>query len=150
MSWSDERVAFITTQFLDAGQSAGQIALQLGVTREAVCGKLYRLGIRRPAERRVRKLAAPRKLAERQLPRPAPGRQKSPSFRHLLTVPELAGISTEIALLAAGEQHCRWIEGKMGGAWYVCGKPKAPAGAFCACHAARAYRRPKPASGKTK
>ena len=140
MSWTDERVAFIKTEFLVAERSAGQIALLLGdVTRSAVISKLNRLGIRRPAVRRMR-IKPPVEAGERQAQKPSPPRSRS-AFRALLTVPKLSEITSEIALLEAGGHHCRWIEGRLAGASYVCGKPKRLTGAFCEDHAARAYRR---------
>ena len=76
MSWTDERIAFITTEFLVAERSAGQIALLLGdVTRSAVISKLNRLGIRRPAVRR-KTVKTPVETRERQARKPAPPRYR--------------------------------------------------------------------------
>lgn len=48
MAWTEDRVAFIRAQYLEGRKSASEIAALLGdVTREAVCGKLYRIGARR-------------------------------------------------------------------------------------------------------
>lgn len=45
MSWTEERVAMAIDMMVKGGYSAGQTALALGgVTRNAVLGKLYRLG----------------------------------------------------------------------------------------------------------
>src|SRR5674476_385108 len=45
MSWTDERVALLTKLWAD-GLSASQIAAELGgVTRNAVIGKVHRLGL---------------------------------------------------------------------------------------------------------
>jgi hypothetical protein len=45
MGWTDERIAMLRKLWLD-GLSAGQIAKQLGgVTRNAVIGKVHRLGL---------------------------------------------------------------------------------------------------------
>jgi len=146
--WNGERVAFITAQFLGRGRSAGQIALLLGdVSREAVCGKLYRLGVRRPAVRRPRIVETPGKPAKQLARKEAPVQFRR-SFCPRGPSPELTEITTEIALLAASDRHCRWVAGKMADGWYVCGKPKPPARSFCADHAARVYRRQKRASGK--
>ena len=55
MSWNDERVDLLSKLWLE-GRSASQIAaeLGLGVTRNAVIGKVHRLGLSGRA-----KLAAP-------------------------------------------------------------------------------------------
>jgi len=46
MSWTDERVALLKKLWAEEGQSASQIAKELGgVTRNAVIGKAHRLGL---------------------------------------------------------------------------------------------------------
>ena len=45
MAWSDERVAILKKMWLD-GNSASEIAKELGnITRNAVIGKVHRLGL---------------------------------------------------------------------------------------------------------
>ena len=45
MAWSDERVAVLKKMWLD-GNSASEIAKELGnITRNAVIGKVHRLGL---------------------------------------------------------------------------------------------------------
>ena len=155
MAWTDERVDFIKTEFLIHNRTASQIARKLadGTSREAVCGKLYRLGVRRPETQRVRALPRGRQCpapANRTQPRlPAPPKPKIP-ISQLLAVPELTGTSMFIALLATGARHCRWIMGRKDGASYVCGRNKPLTGAFCADHAALAYNPPKRSSRKAK
>jgi GcrA cell cycle regulator len=69
MAWTEDRVEILTKLWAD-GLSASQIAKQLGgVTRNAVIGKVHRLGLSgrakpsRPATRRAAKPAAPRATA---------------------------------------------------------------------------------------
>jgi len=67
MAWTDERVETLKKLWAD-GLSASQIAKQLGgVTRNAVIGKVHRLGLsgRAAPSRPTRRVAAP-KLAPRQ------------------------------------------------------------------------------------
>jgi GcrA cell cycle regulator len=144
MAWTVERVAFIRAQYLDARKSAGEIAALLGdVTREAVCGKLYRIGARRQGppvrQKKVRRL----ETHANSKPRPNSrwhGGPVSPS-RHLEeTLAEKA-----IPFLDAQPAHCRWITGKHGGGFYVCGHLKSR-GAFCGHHAAIAYQARRPRS----
>jgi GcrA cell cycle regulator len=87
MSWTDERVELLKRMWTE-GQSASQIAKELGgVTRNAVIGKVHRLGLSNragdgasersdePAEAPaapVRAEAPPRPAAEPAAPRPAP------------------------------------------------------------------------------
>lgn len=46
MSWDENDVALLKTLWA-AGQSAAQIAPRLGCSRNAVCGRLTRLGLKR-------------------------------------------------------------------------------------------------------
>ena len=45
--WTSERVELLK-KFFDAGLSCSQIACQIGTTRNAVIGKMHRLGLSRP------------------------------------------------------------------------------------------------------
>jgi GcrA cell cycle regulator len=148
MAWTEERIAFILARFLADGQPAGQIAKELGdgTTREAVSGKLYRLGVRRAEGQRVRALPRrPKLLAASWRTRPQPPAPQEPKTApsQLPAVPELTDTSTLVPFLAAAGWHCRWIAGRKDGVAYVCGKKKARIGAFCAGHAALAYIPPK-------
>ena len=85
MSWTDERVEILKKMWGE-GQSASQIAKELGgVTRNAVIGKVHRLGLsnratggakapaakdKKPAPKRTAK-AAPAKKPEAKAPEPA-------------------------------------------------------------------------------
>ncbi|QFS81943.1 GcrA cell cycle regulator [Roseivivax sp. THAF40] len=77
MSWTDERVETLKKMWAD-GQSASQIAKELGgVTRNAVIGKVHRLGLSNragaePAEAAAPKAEAPKPKAEPKAPKPAP------------------------------------------------------------------------------
>ena len=107
MGWTDERVENLKKLWQD-GLSASQIAKQLGgVTRNAVIGKVHRLGLSgratpsKPArpvfkaprpQRAVAQPAAPRRIAEplvAQAPVPAPVRyiDEAPGSATVLTVP---------------------------------------------------------------
>ena len=150
MGWNDERVSFITTQFRDAQTPIRQIAAMLGdTTPGAVAGKLSRLGIRRPQVRRIRQLPGGKDNSVRN-PQPSKTpREKLPRSVFLRSLPpvELTEVTTEVALLATEPHHCRWIEGKMAGAAYVCGRPKFPGYSFCEHHAAIVYQ---PGGGRSR
>src|SRR6202011_2754907 len=68
MSWTDERVELLRQLWLD-GRSASQISaeLGLGITRNAVIGKVHRLGLSGRA-----KSASPAAPRVRQRPTPTP------------------------------------------------------------------------------
>ncbi len=88
MSWTDERVETLKKMWSE-GQSASQIAKELGgVTRNAVIGKVHRLGLSNratggdaPAERPEPAAAAPQAApatAARAEPEPAPAPKPAP------------------------------------------------------------------------
>jgi len=92
MSWTDERVETLKRMWSE-GQSASQIAKELGgVTRNAVIGKVHRLGLsnrvgdgkpsdEEPAPERAERPAAsaPRPTPSRAEPRAAPAPRPEPS-----------------------------------------------------------------------
>ena len=93
MSWTDERVEMLKKMWSD-GQSASQIAKELGgVTRNAVIGKVHRLGLSnrtagaapvKPEPPKAAKPAAP-KPAETKAAKPAP---KTEAARPVTAAPE--------------------------------------------------------------
>ena len=134
---------------------ASQIARKPGggAPREAVCGKLCRLGVRRPDAQRVRAFPRGRQCpapASRTRPRlPALPKPKTP-IRQLLAVPELTDTSTLISILAADARRCRPIIGRKDGVSYVYGGNKPLTGAFGADLAALAYKPQNRSSRKAK
>ena len=48
-TWTSERIELLK-RCLHAGLSCGQIACEIGVTRNAVIGKMYRLGLSQPKD----------------------------------------------------------------------------------------------------
>ena len=71
MSWTDERVELLKKMWGE-GQSASQIAKELGgVTRNAVIGKVHRLGLSNRATGTAAKPAAPAAAAAKEATKPA-------------------------------------------------------------------------------
>ena len=63
MSWTDERVELLKKLWAD-GLSASQIAAELGgITRNAVIGKVHRLGSFRPGQKPLVERPAPAQAA---------------------------------------------------------------------------------------
>src|ERR1700760_4682481 len=96
MGWTDERVETLKKLWLD-GLSASQIAKQLGgVTRNAVIGKVHRLGLSGRAtpsqpQRTVFKAPrAPRPASTSSSAAPAPRRALEPSMPTQLPQPFIA------------------------------------------------------------
>jgi GcrA cell cycle regulator len=145
MSWTDERVETLKKLWLD-GLSASQIAKQLGgVTRNAVIGKVHRLGLsgratpsqpQRPAFRAPR---APRPAPPPPQPRrieaqPSAASQPQPS---LPSLPEEPGSATVLTL---GAHMCKWPIGDPSSDDFTfCGR-RIGEGPYCSEHARVAYQ----------
>jgi GcrA cell cycle regulator len=148
MSWTSERVD-ILKQLWANGQSASAIAAKLGeVTRNAVIGKVHRLGLagrvtkgRRPRSQR-RSLAArrPHTIRARTHANPLQGKSRT---RRPAILPALAPAPERLVTVEnLTRSTCRWPEGDPREAdFHFCGRPKMKTqGAYCGHHAAIAYR----------
>lgn len=143
--WTDERVELLRKLWLD-GHSASQIAKQLGgVTRNAVIGKVHRLGLSgratpsQPA-RPVFKTPRPPRPAAVQPPSPrrtAEARPAPPSTPTVIHV-EQRGTATVLTLAA---HMCKWpIGDPASDEFSFCGRRAGTEGPYCADHARQAYQ----------
>ena len=150
MSWNDERVDLLSKLWLE-GRSASQIAAELGqgVTRNAVIGKVHRLGL----SGRV-KVATP-VAAARLRPRPA---QKPEERQPLPPVDQGAGtgvalpvvraaaevvipFSTRVTIMDLRDTMCRWPLGDPTSAEFrYCGSRNGALGPYCEDHARLAFQ----------
>ncbi len=138
--WTDVRVETLTTLWR-SGLSASQIARTLGaVTRNAVIGKLHRLGMTGRA-----KPSAPRRPHTARAPAGRPrGQIRLAAPRPLTTTPRAPahdgpGLVPELASLAA--HACRWPIGDPKAADFsFCGRPVMGSRPYCADHDRRAHR----------
>src|ERR1700759_1654735 len=142
MGWDDERVATLKKLWLE-GLSASQIAKQLGgVTRNAVIGKVHRLGLSgraAPSQPSRPTFKAPR--APRPAPAPAPRRvaehHRAPAPVPVLC-PEEPGSATVLTL---GAHMCKWpIGDPASNTFSFCGRRSDQDGPYCAHHAQIAYQ----------
>jgi GcrA cell cycle regulator len=152
MSWTDERVELLKKLWSD-GLSASQIAGELGgITRNAVIGKVHRLGLSGRAK-------SPSSTAPRQ--------RKPRSHTHMLRVsrpsmrgntalahafeyevaeePELLDnvipIGQRRTILELTEDTCRWPIGDPGSAdFFFCGGPSLTGLPYCSYHSRVAYQ----------
>ena len=139
-SWTEDRVQLLSTLWSE-GLSAAQIARRLsgGVTRNAVIGKVHRLGLAArcqpspPTARRPKDpIRAPRLRA-------APARRPAPMTFVPVSDPAPEGPGTA-SVLSVGRHDCRWpIGDPLATDFGLCGRP-ATRGAYCGRHGARAYR----------
>jgi GcrA cell cycle regulator len=90
MSWTDERVETLKKMWGE-GQSASQIAKELGgVTRNAVIGKVHRLGL----SNRAGSAGAAAKVAPKEKPAAAPAAAAKPAAKPAAPKPKAAPAST--------------------------------------------------------
>lgn len=157
MSWTDERVELLRKLWLD-GLSASQIAAELanGITRNAVIGKVHRLGL--SGRIKTPSTAAPRPRSKPQGQRPASPRASSgPSMRGNTALayaprvhespapkPELEVVipmSERVTIMELREAMCRWPLGDPATAEFrYCGGKSEIGDPYCTYHARIAYQ----------
>jgi len=140
-TWTTDRVERLKS-CLDAGFSCAEIAREIGVTRNAVIGKISRLKLSRVkdamAARRERRLAPsmqrPRIVTQHQILmalRAAP----EPPARELA-----AGNGHRCSLFELGQGQCRWPINEPGAEDFCfCGDQPVAGLPYCAPHARMAY-----------
>ena len=152
MGWTDERVDVLKRLWLE-GHSASQIAKQLGgVTRNAVIGKVHRLGLSgratpsQPA-RPVLKITKPvRPIATiPAAPRRIEAAPSIPSPPVLIERRETPGSATVLTL---GACMCKWPIGDPATNEFTFCGTRASHGPYCAAHAQVAYQAPARKPGK--
>lgn len=136
MSWTDERIEKLKQLWAD-GLSASQIARTLGeVTRNAVIGKVHRLGLagRATTHRAERPRAAvPARIAP---PRVAPIKAEPVAEEPLEPMPENA-----VSVLDLSNAVCKWpIGDPADSAFRFCGRKSKPGSPYCEAHARMAYQ----------
>ena len=135
MSWTDERVEQLKSLWTE-GLSASQIARTLGgVTRNAVIGKVHRLGL---AGR-----AAPSRVERPRLP-------SAPRMNVRVHTPEPPVVEEDPVVLADGNfatvltinnAMCRWPIGDPSeNEFHFCGRSPKSGSPYCEAHARKAYQ----------
>jgi GcrA cell cycle regulator len=149
-TWTAERVEQLRN-FVESGLSCSQIAAEIGVTRNAVIGKIHRLGLSpgRPA-------GAPARSCP-----PRARHPRLPNQRRLLRViyadapcaadgtglaPVVIDSAQRCSLLDLAQGKCRWPVSDSGtgsGADFAfCGNEASAGFSYCTGHARMAYRSP--------
>ena len=144
MSWTDERVELLKKYWAE-GLSASQIATKLGdVTRNAVIGKVHRLGLSgraTPARpERGRAVERPREPAAPQpsYAKPAP-REEQPDPVFLAPIVMKDGEMATVANIRSG--MCKWPVGDPASDdFHFCGQATAPGQSYCSYHARLAFQ----------
>jgi len=142
-TWTDERIELLKQHF-EAGLSCREIAADIGVSRNAVIGKLSRLNLTRGRtgdERKVQDRGAARAKAVPRL-----------QYEMLATIygdtdaPVVTGPIDEAnrcSLLELAENRCRWPISSPGAEDFCfCGNSAPDGQPYCAGHSRLAYRPP--------
>jgi len=168
MSWTEDRVERLK-QLWNDGMSASQIAKQLGeVTRNAVIGKVHRLGLSHrgsgsgeaaPAEEaqsepepsgappadppkpeETRQDAKPPAVADASQPRP-PGQPTREEEEARATLAEIEKMARRLDLLELTERTCKWPIGDPSQeGFHFCGLPAETGKPYCRHHVPVAYQ----------
>jgi GcrA cell cycle regulator len=147
MSWTDERVALLTKLWAD-GLSASQIAAELGgITRNAVIGKVHRLGLSGRAKSPSSTSPRPRKARTSGMMRVSrPSMRGNTALAYDYDIepePEQIEIPAEQrkTLLELTEKTCRWPVGDPGSQeFYFCGGEAVNEAPYCSFHSRVAYQ----------
>jgi GcrA cell cycle regulator len=150
-TWNSERVAALKRGF-DAGLSCSLIAREIGVSRNAVIGKMNRMGLTRPKDAIIRQLREARP-ARPKIPAAWRTARRHPTVatqQEMLRVafPEPAPRAEEIpingrgcTLLELGQERCRWPISSPGAEDFCfCGNAPVKGLPYCPGHARMAYR----------
>lgn len=151
-TWTDERVELLKSRFA-AGLSCRDIANDIGVSRNAVIGKLSRLNLTREKSGEIRRPAR-RDDAKATRPRSVP-RQQFQMLRKLYAedrpASETVHSEHRCSLLELSAEKCRWPIDTPGTADFCfCGNSPLKGLPYCAGHTRLAYRpgsRPRVAQG---
>lgn len=140
-TWTDERIELLKRHF-EAGLSCREIAADIGVSRNAVIGKLSRLNLTRG-----------RTMGDRKVQDRAPARARAVprlQYEMLATIygesdaPVVAGPIDEAnrcSLLELAENRCRWPISTPGQEDFCfCGNAAPDGQSYCAGHSRLAYR----------
>jgi GcrA cell cycle regulator len=161
MAWTDEIVEQLKQHWID-GKSASQIASLLGngVTRNAVIGKVHRLGLAGRAKTPSASVPRPRRVALPPAHRIIAGPRLGSSAPRILrgatalalapqTLPELeqpdfesvvVPMSLRVTIVELKESMCRWPLGDPATSEFrYCGSPTA-SGPYCTYHGGLAYQ----------
>ena len=122
IEWTEEREARLRQLWADARWSARQIAEELGgVTRVAVIGKAYRLGLSKPTKSSITRLA-------KNTPRPRSSARQSEAT-------EVVEPTSGVSLLKLTATTCRWPYGEPGKeSFFFCGAYSPREQPYCAYH----------------
>lgn len=160
MSWTDERVDLLGKLWLE-GRSASQIAgeLGMGVTRNAVIGKVHRLGLAGRPKATVPVMTAPPRGKPKPAPRQNGDEAASVALFESMTPPQVPlkpyvqvtaqsrsdvviPFSERVTIMDLRESSCRWPMGDPSNAEFrFCGARTGAVGSpYCLAHSRLAFQ----------
>jgi GcrA cell cycle regulator len=152
-TWTSERVALLKS-CLGAGLSCSQIAREIGATRNAVIGKMHRLGLSRFKDVFADRVARTGEAKDPSRPKALPRknwRLTVHAQREMLMAayPGSAGQEMSVesphkcSLLELSQAQCRWPISEPGAEDFAfCGNKSVDGLSYCVGHARIAYRLP--------
>lgn len=151
MSWNDERVDLLSRLWLE-GRSASQIATELGqgVTRNAVIGKVHRLGLSGRAKIAAPAVVTPERARPKAVQKPQQERAALPIALAPVVAPPapvaqdskdvVIPFSDRVTIMELRETMCRWPLGDPASSEFrYCGCRTA-VGPYCKEHARMAFQ----------
>lgn len=142
-TWTTDRIEILKKGF-EAGLSCREIAAQIGVSRNAVIGKISRLKLARDKGGVLR--VAKKEPSDGRRPR-ATAKLRQIILRAQPAEPDLAGVDEPIhnghtcSLFELSKETCRWPISTPGAADFCfCGNPPIEGLPYCAGHSRLAYR----------
>jgi GcrA cell cycle regulator len=145
-TWTPERVEQLRS-FVVNGLTCSQIATQIGVTRNAVIGKIHRLGLSsgRPPGGAARtcppRVRRPRQAGQRQLLRLMWSNGAPAAVAE--TIIAAVESAKPCSLLDLEHGKCRWpLAEPVGNDFVFCGNAAVDGFSYCVGHARMAYRAP--------
>ncbi|MGL4263736.1 MAG: GcrA family cell cycle regulator [Afipia sp.] len=152
ISWTDDRVEQLK-KLWEAGLSASQIAAELGtITRNAVIGKVHRLGLSGRAKSPSSAAPRQRKVrpAQHMMRISRPVSRGNTALAHAFEVEaepdpiaydNVVPMSQRLSLLELNESTCHWPVGDPGSAdFFFCGGKALTSLPYCAHHSRVAYQ----------
>lgn len=151
LEWTDDRVALLSKLWVEEHRTASQCARELGVTRNAVIGKVHRLQFEKRVDVSAKKLKGPGRFvglvrgarkargAKRVPPKPATIKRPPPEVFApaddavpLAAWDALPG-TVPVTLEALGRTGCRWPIGE-DAPFLFCGCATADGSSYCPTH----------------
>ena len=133
--WTPDRIKILIAHW-EEGLPTSEIGRRLGVTKNAVVGKVHRLGLKKRQSpiRQSSSTSAQPKKAKPTAARPMADHVARPTAKTPVPTGEV------VSLEELTSSMCCWPEGEPGTEdFYFCGQPSISEKPYCEAHCARAY-----------